>query len=145
MTRIGRAAFPALGSGAVVLAADERRLTEACGAVTAEVDAIDRACSRFRADSELSAVNAAGGRPVTVGDVLLDALEAALRAARLSGGDVDPTIGQAIQVLGYDRDFAAVPAAGPPSVRVAVVPGWRQVRLDPELRLVRVPPACGST
>src|SRR6266545_7229721 len=84
-------------------------------------------------------VNHAGGREVAVGEVLLEALEVALRAARLSDGDVDPTVGQALRVLGYDRDFAAVPATGAPLLRVAAVPGWRRVRLDRRRSRVRVP------
>ena len=52
------------------------------GAVVERVVAeFDRACSRFRADSELSAVNAAAGAPVQVGPVLLEAVGVALRAA----------------------------------------------------------------
>jgi FAD:protein FMN transferase len=135
----GRASFLALGSGAVVLVADERRLGAACLAVAAEVAEIDRACSHFREDSELAMVNRAGGRAVAVGDLLFEALEVALRAARLTGGDVDPTVGQAVRVLGYDRDFAAVPERGAPLLRVATVPGWRRVRLDRRRRSVRVP------
>jgi thiamine biosynthesis lipoprotein len=42
-------------------------------------------------------------------------------------------------VLGYDRDFDAVPRAGRPLLRVATVPGWRRVRLDRARGLVRVP------
>ncbi len=142
---IGLAAFPALGTGAVVLVTVPARLEDARRAVAAEVDAIDRACSRFRPDSELEGVNGAGGRAVAVGGVLLDALEAALRAARLTDGDVDPTVGHALRVLGYDRDFAAVPPTGRPLVRAAAVPGWRLVRLergrgpDRGRGLVRVP------
>jgi len=139
MGRIGHASFLALGTGAVVLATDEARLGDACLAVAAEVDAIDRACSRFRPDSELTRVNSAGGRALPVGGVLLDALEAALRAARLTDGDVDPTVGEAVRVLGYDRDFAAVPATGRPLLRVAAVAGWREVRLDRDRGVVGVP------
>jgi thiamine biosynthesis lipoprotein len=139
MDGIGHASFLALGTGAVVLTSDPASLGDACLAVAREIDAIDRACSRFRDDSELARVNSAGGEPVAVGPVLLDALEAALRAARLTGGDVDPTVGEAIRVLGYDRDFAAVPRTGGPLLQVAKVPGWRQVALDRERGLVRVP------
>jgi thiamine biosynthesis lipoprotein len=139
MSSSGRASFLALGTGATVLVTEQARLRKACLAVATEVDAIDRACSRFRADSELTKVNSAGGLPVLVGGVLLDALETALRAAHLTDGDVDPTVGEAIRVLGYDRDFAAVPPAGGPLVRVATVAGWRQVRLDRDRGIVRVP------
>jgi FAD:protein FMN transferase len=143
MSSVGRATFFALGSGAVVLVADENRLGPACAEVATEVDAIDRACSRFREDSELTKVNNAGGRPVVVSDLLLQALEVALRAARLSDADVDPTVGQAIQVLGYDRDFASLPTDGGPLPRVAAVPGWRRVRLDRERGRVRIPAGVG--
>ncbi|HZD72559.1 MAG TPA: FAD:protein FMN transferase, partial [Actinomycetota bacterium] len=139
MAGIGRASFWALGTGAVVLVTDERRLGPACLAVASEVVAIDLACSRFRDDSELAVVNQAGGRWVAVGELQFEALEVAVRAARLTDGDVDPTVGEAIRVLGYDRDFASVPATGAPLLRVARVPGWRRVRLDPRRRRVRVP------
>ncbi len=132
--------FPALGTGAVVLVTGGDSLEVVRRAVAAEVDAIDRACSRFRSDSELERVNRAGGRPVAVGPRLLEALEVALRAARASDGDVDPTVGEAVRVLGYDRDFAAVPPDGRPLLRVATVPGWRQLWIDRHRGLVRVPP-----
>ena len=71
--------------------------------------AVDRACSRFRPDSELSRLNAAGGAVTSVSELFADLLEAALRAARLTDGDVDPTCGQALAEIGYDRDFALDP------------------------------------
>ncbi len=73
--------------------------------------ALDLACSRFRADSELVAVgNVARGAsaPVTVNvsPLLAEAVAVSLRAAQLTDGDVDPTVGGALAELGYDRDFA---------------------------------------
>jgi thiamine biosynthesis lipoprotein len=124
----------------VILTTDPRQLGPARVAVEDEVAAIDVACSRFRDDSELAAVNRGGGRSVHVGPVLIEAVETALRAARLTDGDVDPTVGVAIRVLGYDRDFAAVAPTGRPLVRVAAVPGWRQVGLDRRRQRVTVPP-----
>jgi thiamine biosynthesis lipoprotein len=109
-------------------------------AVEEEVAAIDVACSRFRDDSELTGVNRGGGRPVHGGPLLMEAVETALRAARLTDGDVDPTVGKAVRVLGYDRDFASVPATGRPLARVAAVPGWQEVKLDRGRQLVTVPP-----
>ena len=55
----------------------------------------------------------------------------ALRAAALSDGDVDPTLGNALAAVGYDRDFASVAAFGP-AVRIVTrpAPGWRRIRLD---------------
>jgi thiamine biosynthesis lipoprotein len=136
---IGRADFRALGTGAVVLATDAARLDAARAAVADEVAAVDRACSRFRVDSELERVNAADGRPTKVGPVLIEAVEVALRAACLTDGDVDPTVGEALRVLGYDRDFGTVPAQGRPLVRVAAVPGWRLVKVDRDRHVVQVP------
>jgi thiamine biosynthesis lipoprotein len=137
---VGPFEFRALGTGALVLTTEPTRLEPARVAVEEEVAAIDAACSRFRDDSELTAVNRGGGRPVQVGPLLSEAIETALRAARLTDGDVDPTVGKALRVLGYDRDFAAVPVTGRSLVRVAAVPGWKQVELDRSRQLVTVPP-----
>ena len=48
-------------------------------------------------------------------------LIAAVRAAgarihRITDGDVDPTVGEAMSALGYDRDFAALTDAGRPEI-----------------------------
>jgi FAD:protein FMN transferase len=133
--------FSALGTTAVVAVSDPARLEVARAAVDEVVTDFDLACSRFREDSELSQLNAAAGNPVRVSPLLLDAVAAALRAARLTDGDVDPTVGQALIALGYDRDFAALQsegARGPGSVSIASVPGWRTVQLDPEESTIRL-------
>ncbi len=131
----------AFGSIALVAVTDASRLDRAVAAVERTVAEFDRACSRFREDSELSAVNASAGKPVPVGPVLLEAVTAALRAARLTDGDVDPTVGQALIALGYDRDFALLDggsgAAAPPLV---AIPGWRTVDVDPVEHTIRVAP-----
>jgi len=54
----------------------------------------------------------------------------ALAAAQWTGGLVDPTVGGALESLGYDRDFAAIRRGGPMPLAPARVPGWRSVRLD---------------
>lgn len=136
----------------MVAVADPVGLEAARAATGRVVEDFDLACSRFRPDSELSALNRAAGREVPVGPLLLEAVEAALRAARLTEGDVDPTIGQALIALGYDRDFdeltppddgnGPAPAPAPSSAsapRIAAVPGWRAITIDPEHRTVRVP------
>jgi thiamine biosynthesis lipoprotein len=77
---------------------------------------------------------------VEVSPLLAEAIAVALRAARLTDGDVDPTVADAMSALGYDRDFALLPAVGP-AVRLTVraVPGWRQVGLDEQARLLTLP------
>jgi thiamine biosynthesis lipoprotein len=137
----------ALGTSAVVLVEDPVALAGARAAVEVELDAIDRACSRFRDDSELALVNGGAGRPVTVGPLFMEALEASFRAAEGSDGAVDPTIGEALRVAGYDRDFSlvgaatatAVPARRRHAVRVTRSPGLEAVRVDHERSTVAVP------
>ncbi|MDH6136847.1 thiamine biosynthesis lipoprotein [Kitasatospora sp. MAA4] len=131
--------FTALGTTAVLLVADPARTRAARQVLDAELAAIDLACSRFRPDSELSRANTAAGRPVTVGPLFAQAIDAALRAAELTVGAVDPTVGPALVALGYDRTFASL---RPEDVR-PVVPvrpsGWRSIDWRPESRRLRLP------
>ena len=56
----------------------------------------------------------------------------ALDAARSSGGLVDPTVGRALRVAGYDATFRVVAARDGDTFRAAfcTVPGWQTVELD---------------
>ena len=127
-TSFGDASWPALGTGVRVLTTAPDRLGDAVEVVADLLDDVDAAASRFRADSEVSAL--ADGRPHRVSPLLAELVEVALRAARLTGGAVDPTVGGSLVTLGYDRDFAAVPADDPAArLLVRRAPGWRSVRL----------------
>jgi thiamine biosynthesis lipoprotein ApbE len=97
--------WEALGTSAVLVVTDPRALGRARAIVERELDLIDRACSRFRADSDLQRVNAGAGRLIPVSPLLVEAVEVALRAAELTDGDVDPTVGNALVLAGYDRDW----------------------------------------
>jgi FAD:protein FMN transferase len=141
------ATWQALGTSAVLSLADGRALPEACAIVERELERIDWACSRFRADSELSRLNARAGRVTSVDSLLREALELALRAARLTDGDVDPTVGVALELAGYDRDWALLDPAPPPEphppaprVRATVRRGWEGIELDRARGAVRLPP-----
>jgi FAD:protein FMN transferase len=133
------ASWRALGTRASVLVTEPAHLEDAQAIVAQLLDEIDVTCSRFREDSELMGVNRAGGAWTPVGPLFLDALDAALRAARLTDGDVDPTIGRALRLAGYDRDFDRVRAAPPARVRVVTTPGWQAVETDVSGARVRVP------
>jgi len=136
-----RVAFPALGTTAVLLVTGPSALPAAEAVLRGELDAIDRTCSRFRPDSELSRVNMGAGVPTTVGERFAEALQVALRAARLTGGVVDPTVGGAVIALGYDRTFASLrPDDARPLPVARPVPGWRQISFDPRSRRLRLPP-----
>ena len=134
--RTGRA----FGTFATLLTTEAAALEQAHALLTAELLAVDAACSRFRRDAELWRVNHARGRRVRVSPLLGEALSVALAAARLTDGDVDPTCGTSLIRLGYDRDFARA-RRHTSTLRqpAAPAPGWRSVEFDPELREVRVP------
>ncbi|WP_410614707.1 FAD:protein FMN transferase [Amycolatopsis sp. lyj-109] len=151
-------AFPALGTTAELVVTDPARLEAAVAVLREELAAIDMACSRFRTDSEISLLHEAAGRQVRVGPLLAEALGVALRAARLTEGLVDPTVGAAVRALGYDRDFASVAADRNTAVSQLVVsekqcsnavshsrpgacpaPGWHRILFDPARRLVVLP------
>jgi thiamine biosynthesis lipoprotein len=133
------ARWEALGTTVSVAVSEARALGGARAAVESELTAIDLSCSRFRDDSELSRLNAMAGRPVPVGPLLIEAVLVALRAAELTDGAVDPTIGQALLLAGYDRDFAAGLREHVPRVLARRVPGWRGVSVDRALRRVTIP------
>jgi thiamine biosynthesis lipoprotein len=154
------AQWPALGSTVALRVAEPGALDDAIELVTGELERFDRACSRFREDSELSCVNARAGRPVEAGPLLLDALELALRGARLTDGALDPTIGLSLEQAGYDRDWELMDAsdaerdgdlagraggdgaavgAGRPRLIARRRAGWRQVEVDHARGRVRIP------
>ncbi len=144
LTATARSTWEIFASTVVLQVAGPESLGPAERAVRAELEAIDQACSRFRADSELSRVNARAGRPTSVGPLLLEALELALRAAALTDGAVDPTVGESLRIAGYDRDWAQLAEDGGGTrpvaqVRLRRVAGWRTVRLERESGTVLIP------
>jgi len=115
-------------------------LAAAKAAVDEVVSAVDAAASRFRDDSELSRLNATPDREVIISPLLAKLIAAALRGARLTGGAVDPTVGSAVKLAGYDADFGAVPADGfAIDLVVSRVPGWQAVVFNEGSRTIRVP------
>jgi len=149
-------AWRALGMLIQLVVTDPSRLAAARELLADDLAALDLACSRFRADSELVAVgNAARGAPgpvtVTVSPLLAEAVAVSLRAAQLTDGDVDPTLGGVLAALGYDRDFGELAKAGSwaatapkadahtRGVGVLVIPGWRSVAVDLAARRLTVP------
>jgi thiamine biosynthesis lipoprotein ApbE len=135
-----RAEWSALGTSVVVAVTDGDTLEAARDAVAAEVEALDRACSRFRSDSDLSHLNAARGVPVMVTPRLAEAIRVALRAARLTDGDVDPTVGASMEAIGYDVDFSAVARErGGSALRHRPAGGWTGVVITDSPALVTLP------
>lgn len=123
------------------------------------IERLEARWSRFRETSELSVVNAAAGRPTLVSEDTYRLFEHAVRAWDLTSGRFDPTVLEAMEQLGYDRDFRALQRE-PHSVNtvghtaggstgdsaVAVLrrsrpsPGCSAIRLDPYVRSVALAP-----
>ena len=136
----GRTSFPALGSTAELLTFPAAFLPLARGLLLGELADVDLACSRFRDDSELAGLNRQAGQWVPVGPLLLAAVQAALVAARQTEGAVDPTVGPALRLLGYDCDFPRVAKTGPPLVlSVGPAAGWHKIEVDAAAGRVRIP------
>ncbi len=132
--------FASMGTTARVLVdADEATAARALREARRRLDDHEAALSRFRSDSELSALNRDPRDAVRASPVLCQALRAALWAARRTGGLVDPTLLGALEDAGYATSRAGAPrralepllATAPRRrpARAAGVAGWRAVRV----------------
>jgi thiamine biosynthesis lipoprotein ApbE len=155
-TALARAKWQALGTNVELLVSDSQALPLAQTILERQLGELDRACSRFREDSELMRVNASAGRTVRIGSLLIEAVELALRAAELTDGDVDPTVGAALVLAGYDRDIQLLERISPPAgdtlaagassprpvapyIHARRLGGWKAVELDRERSTLRIP------
>ena len=136
--------FATLGTRAFLAVRDPRDLPDAEATARSLLDEVDRACSRFREDSDLAEVNRHPGSWVPVGPTLAAAVRMACDAARHTDGIVDPLLGRTLVTLGYDRDFALVDedlpqewAAGLPSETEATGT-WRDIRVN-DAQAIRIP------
>lgn len=110
---------------------------------------VDQCLSRFKPESEISRLNAAAGSWFDASAMLLDAVAAAVRAARASAGLFDPTMLGELSALGYDRDFSLIAwqelAREQPAPRSAggQTPferaEWRAIEIDRERSRIRLP------
>src|SRR5260221_2398987 len=105
---------------------------------------VDRQLTRFSATSDLCQLNADAGQWHDVSQLLFDAVEQSVAAARASDGLFDPTLLTQLEQIGYDRDFAAIErrevAANGQSVPAAPATGsWRDIALDPATQRIRLP------
>ncbi len=130
---LGRAEFPIWGGHAVVAVTDQSGLPAALAHVKRTVAAFDLACSSFREDSELALLNQSCGEDVVVSRLLFDAVREAIRAARLTDGAVDPTVGEALVALHINPPLSDKP------VRIEAVPGYAVVKLDEPNSSIRLP------
>ena len=134
-----QAAWRALGTNAHLFVLDGD-LAKARASVERLLADVDLAYSRFRSDSELMRLQASPTRSGPVSPLLWLAVTTALDVAHETGGAVDPTIGMAMRIIGYDDDFSRVVRNDAPiRVTLGPAPGWQSVRLDERTRTVRIP------
>jgi thiamine biosynthesis lipoprotein len=120
----------ALGTTARIAVWPASNLPALLSVVDDELAELDAQASRFRADSEISLLHAAGEGSHRVSAGLADAIRTALAAAAWTEGRCDPTVGSALIRLGYDRDFTAIaPDDSPLSLDRGASAGWPTVRL----------------
>jgi thiamine biosynthesis lipoprotein len=112
---------------------------------TAEIsDAIDRAfawfhrveqcCTRFEPESELMRLVSQAGAAVPASAILFEAVQFALAVASETDGAFDPTVGQAMESRGFNREYRTGKIA-----RTEIPPGavsYREVQLDPERKTI---------
>jgi FAD:protein FMN transferase len=136
-----RATLTALGTYVTLTTRKSEDLTSLTDAAIAVLDALDRTCSRFREDSDLTRANRSPGEWVDVDPMLVRAAEVGCDAARQTDGLVNPLLGRQLEQLGYDRDFEllrTVEDLGFTEPGVPDLNAWRSLGLDPSGR-VRVP------
>jgi thiamine biosynthesis lipoprotein len=120
----------ALGTTARIVVWPPANLPPLLSVVDDVLAELDAQASRFRADSEISVLHAAGGGRHRVSDGLAEAIRIALAAAAWTGGRCDPTVGVDLLRIGYDRDFAAIEESDAPlEQNSGGRAGWQTVRL----------------
>jgi thiamine biosynthesis lipoprotein len=105
------AAFRAIGTVHRILVTERRVVAQATDLAREHLADLDVAVSRFRPDPEVRRLAAAaeqGDAWCIASPVFGAALAAGLRAAALTDGLVDPTVGAAVAHTGYDADLDIV-------------------------------------
>ena len=141
--RVSRA-WPVMGTlfVATVWTRDSAGAAAALRAAHDSVRLVDSLMSTYRAESELSHVNAHAGRgdPVPVSPQTMAVLRKARLYWRLSGGSFDPTVGPIVRAWGFEGGRGRRPAARAlDSLRTLV--GFGDVALDSAANTVWLPRA----
>lgn len=128
-----RADFYAMDTFMTVTVYDNRQSEAAAlgQQIEGQINTLDRALSRQRAESEITAVNTAGGQPVTVSADTYAAVERAVAYAAWTDGAYDPTTAPLSDLWGIGTETAAVPTQDAIDAALTHV-GWRNVVLLPD-------------
>jgi thiamine biosynthesis lipoprotein len=117
-----------MGTDVSVIGPDAEGFERAVQEVMRRFGAEDRRFSRFRGDSELTAVNQAAGTPTAISVPFAEVVDRALAAAEETDGLFDPTVYDALIAAGYDRDFDELLSGARGAVHTAEPCGrWREI------------------
>ncbi len=109
------------------------------------LDELEGRWSRFRPDSELTALNTHAGSPVFTSADTATIVAMAVEAWRVTDGLFDPTVHDALVASGYDRtfdDIGATDAPNPTAAAPVPVPGPADIEVDERIGLVVLPQGC---
>ena len=137
-----RDGFRAMGTDVSLYGPDGEAFDEAFAAIGRVFETEERRFSRFRDDSELTAVNRLAGRWVPVSSPFERVVRLALDHASATGGLFDPTVLHALMAAGYDRDFDEV-LAGARGALHPPEPCGRWTEVQVRQGAVRLPPEVG--
>lgn len=125
-----------------VATSDPRALPAVKRLIQGQLAEVERAIDPTLHDSELRRLAERSGRPTRVSTVFSGVLNAALTAAQLTGGDVDPTLGDPLAPLHVLVGQSIRLPGMPPGVTVTVIPterpGWQGISLDSAASMVTV-------
>lgn len=107
--------------------------------------AAERRLSRFTQASELTQVNQRAGEWTAVSNVLWRLVGRSLQLAQATAGYFDPTVLNAMEATGYDRDFAQLATQPARQAHSPIPPAetrgcWQAVELDAAQHALRLPP-----
>jgi thiamine biosynthesis lipoprotein len=120
--------------------------TRAVAAVRGVFEDVERRLSRFRPESELSALNRSAGESFPASPLLFHAVKLAVDAARATGGLFDPSVLPALESAGYDRTFELLGGrTGSPGdvarrLPAAVLSSYRSIHCDDATWTIQVEP-----
>ncbi len=139
--RVAACRVAAMGTQVDLLVVDAP--TAALAHARARLATLEARWSRFRPDSEISALNRAAGQPVAVSPETLTLVTLAAVGWQASGGRFDPTVLDALEAAGYDRSFQQL-ARGRDSREAtaplpAAAPGLAGITLDTTASTVTLP------
>ena len=131
-----------MGTDVSLYGPDADAFDEGFAAIRRVFETEERRFSRFRDDSELTAVKRLAGQRVAVSSPFERVVRLALDHASATGGLFDPTVLHALMAAGYDRDFDEV-LAGARGVLHPPQPCGRWTEVQVRQGAVRLPPEVG--